>query len=128
MFHIDEPVIVSAATPEMGPVHGGTRTTVLGNGFRDAATLRCGFINANDISPATAARFLDESQLECSSPVHTSGTVEVRVSANGQQYAPSGVWYTYQSAALLRSISPSSALAEGGTPLTLHGGGFSSSS
>ena len=47
---------------------------------------------------------------------------------NGQQYARSGVWYTYQAAAWVRYLSPSSALSEGGTPLTVHGGGFSSAS
>ena len=99
--------------------------SVLGGGFRDAYTLRCAFGSA---SAPVLARYVDESQLECSSPVHVAGSVGVELSMNGQQYAPSGVWYTYQSAALLRSISPSSALAEGGTPLTLHGGGFSSSS
>ena len=48
---------------------------------------------------------------------------------NAQQYAPSGVSYTYQPAAAVSYISPPArALAEGGTPLTVHGGGFSSAS
>ena len=47
---------------------------------------------------------------------------------NGQQYAPSGVSFTYQPAAAVSYISPARALAEGGTPLTVHGSGFSSAS
>merc|ERR1711938_342849 len=47
---------------------------------------------------------------------------------SGQQYAPSGAWYTYQPAACVSDVSPRTALSEGGTPLTVHGGGFSSSS
>merc|ERR1712075_25587 len=47
---------------------------------------------------------------------------------NGQQYASSGAWYTYQRASWVRGVSPSSALAEGGTPATVVGGGFSSAS
>ena len=40
---------------------------------------------------------------------------------NGQQYAPSGVSFTYQPSASVSYISPARALAEGGTPLTVHG-------
>ena len=67
-------------------------------------------------------------ELECSSPVHAAGTVPLLLSMNGQQYAVSGAQYTYQPAAAVSYISPSSALAEGGTPLTVHGDGFSSAS
>ena len=115
----------SGATPAVGPARGGTRVSVLGVGFRDAYTLRCAFGRA---SAPVLARYVDESQLECSSPVHASGVVVVLLSMNGQQYAPSGVRYTYQPAAGVAYLSPSSALAEGGTPLTVHGGGFSSAS
>merc|ERR1711938_119010 len=47
---------------------------------------------------------------------------------NAQQYTRSGAQYTYQPAATVSYISPASALAEGGTPLTVHGDGFSSAS
>merc|ERR1711965_886619 len=47
---------------------------------------------------------------------------------NGQQYARSGAWYTYQALASVSYVSPTAALSEGGTPLTVHGGGFSSAS
>ena len=98
---------------------------MLGGGFRDAYTLRCAFGRS---SAPVLARYVDESQLECSSPVHACGRVGVLLSMNGQQYAPSGVSYTYQPAASVSYISPRSALSEGGTPLTVHGGGFSSAS
>ena len=60
--------------------------------------------------------------------MHASGVVGVQLSMNGQQYAQSGVSYTYQPAASVSYISPTSVLSEGGTPLTVHGGGFSSAS
>ena len=47
---------------------------------------------------------------------------------NGQQYAPSGVSFTYQSSASVSYISPATVLSEGGTPVTVHGSGFSSAS
>ena len=99
--------------------------SLLGGGFRDAYTLRCAFGRA---SAPVLARYVDESQLECSSAVHAAGSVGVQLSMNGQQYARSGVSYTYQAAAWVRYLSPRSALSEGGTPLTVHGGGFSSAS
>ena len=99
--------------------------SVLGGSFRDAYTLRCAFGSA---SAPVLARYVDEAQLECSSAVHAAGSVGVLLSMNGQQYARSGASYTYQAAASVSAISPTVALSEGGTPLTVHGGGFSSAS
>jgi hypothetical protein len=58
--------VASAVTPSVGPERGGTRVTVLGSSFRDAYTLRCRFENA---SSAVLARYVDENQLECITPV-----------------------------------------------------------
>ena len=95
-FYYHAALTASGVSPPLGPERGGTRVSVLGGGFRDAYTLRCAFGSA---SAPVLARYVDESQLECSSPVHASGGVGVQLSMNGQQYAPSGVWYTYQPAA-----------------------------
>ena len=124
-FYYHSVMTASGVSPSIGPERGGTRVAVLGGGFRDAYTLRCGF--GSSAAPVLA-RYMDESQLECSSPVHAPGSVEVLLSMNGQQYASSGVQYTYQPAASISFISPTLALAEGGTPLTVHGDGFSSTS
>ena len=118
-------VRVRGAAPPLGPSRGGTRVAVVGGGVRDAYTLRCAFGRA---WAPVLARYVDESQLECASPVHASGASLVALSMNGQQYASGGVSYTYQPAAWVGHVSPSSALAEGGTPLTVRGGGFSSAS
>mgnify|MGYP005675758265 CR=1 FL=1 len=122
-------------SPPLGPERGGTRVSVLGAGFKDAYTLRCRFDNA---SSAVLARYVDASQLECASPIHSLGPKAVRLSMNAQQYASSSssssgvaggaVRYTYLASASVSALSPSRALAEGGTPVTVHGGGFSSSS
>ena len=47
---------------------------------------------------------------------------------NGQQYSGGDVLYTYQPAAAVSYVSPSTVLAEGGTPVTVHGAHFSSAS
>jgi hypothetical protein len=124
-FYYHAPMTASGMAPSIGPERGGTRVAVLGGGFRDAYTLRCGFGSA--VAPVLA-RYIDESQLECSSPVHAPGAVELLLSMNGQQYEASGKVYTYQPSASVSSISPATVLAEGGTPLTVHGDGFSSAS
>ena len=124
-FYYHPSLTASGATPSIGPERGGTRVSLLGGGFRDAYTLRCAF---GSVTAPVLARYVDESQLECSSPVHAPGIVDVLLSMNGQQYARSGASYTYQPAASVSYISPTSVLSEGGTPLTVHGAGFSSAS
>ena len=124
-FYYHSALTASGAAPALGPERGGTRVVVLGGGFRDAYTLRCAFGSA---AAPVLARYVDESQLECSTPVHAAGSSAVLLSMNGQQYAQTGVSYTYQSSASVSYISPPSALSEGGTPVTVHGGGFSSAS
>ena len=83
-FYYHAPMTASGATPSIGPERGGTRVGVLGGGFRDAYTLRCAF--GSSAAPVLA-RYVDESQLECVSPVHAPGIAAVLLSMNGQQYA-----------------------------------------
>ena len=87
---------VAGLSPPLGPERGGTRVAVLGSGFRDAYTLRCRFDNA---SSAVLARYVDEAQLECVTPLHSLGAKAVLLSMNAQQYSGGGVRYTYQMAA-----------------------------
>ena len=124
-FYYHASMTASGVAPSVGPERGGTRVGVVGVGWREAYTLRCAFGRG---APPVLARYVDESQLECVSPVHAAGVSSVVLSMNGQQYAPSGVSYTYQPSASVSYISPASALSEGGTPLTVHGSGFSSAS
>ena len=46
---------------------------------------------------------------------------------NGQQYTASGVSFTYRPAPAVSSVWPTRGVAEGGTPVTVLGSGFSSS-
>ncbi|MEC8564914.1 MAG: IPT/TIG domain-containing protein, partial [Pseudomonadota bacterium] len=95
-FYYHAAMTASGVLPSLGPERGGTRVAVLGGGFRDAYTLRCAFGGA---AAPVLARYVDESQLECSSAVRAAGGVGVLLSMNGQQYAPSGATYAYQAAA-----------------------------
>ena len=62
-FYYHAALTASVAAPALGPERGGTRVALLGSGFRDAYTLRCGFGSA---SAPVLARYVDESQLELS--------------------------------------------------------------
>ena len=87
-----------------------------------------GHSQASALDVGLSPWYVDESQLECVSPVHAPGIAAVLLSMNGQQYAPSGASYTYQPSASVSYVSPSTALSEGGMHVTVHGGGFSSAS
>ena len=63
-FYYHSELIASGLAPAIGPERGGTRVTVLGGGFKDAYTLRCAF---GSTTAPVLARYVDESQLECSS-------------------------------------------------------------
>ena len=110
-FYYHRRVRVRGAAPPLGPSRGGTRVAVVGGGFRDAYTLRCRLENA---SRAVLARYVDESQLECASPVHSVGAKAVGVSMNAQQYAPAAssaaaASFTYQPVAAVSWVAPARA-------------------
>ena len=56
-------------------------------------------------------------------PVH-----RVEVTLNGQQFTSDGVAFTYVRAAAVSWVWPVQGAAEGGTPLTVYGSGFSAAS
>ena len=75
-----------------------------------------------------AARRMGLGQLECATPPSTGAGVRAfAVSLNGQQFsdAESGVAFTYQPAVAVSSVWPARGAAEGGTLVTVLGGGFS---
>ena len=115
-------VWVSAVVPLLGPVEGGTRLTVLGAPFREAATLRCRF---DERSKTVTARHVGAGQLECATPAQPGeGARAVEVSLNAQQFSTSGVAFTYVPTVALSSVWPSRGASEGGTAVTVHGSGL----
>ena len=115
---------VSAVAPLAGPVEGGTRLSVLGAHFREAATLRCRFEAS---SSTVVARYISADQLECATPVQSGvGIRAVEVSMNAQQYSASGVSFTYVGAATVSSLWPERGASEGGTPVTVYGSNLAS--
>ena len=123
-FFVHSGMWVSAVHPLLGPVSGGTRLGVVGSHFRESSTLVCRF---EESSKTVVARYVDAGRLECATPMQSgTGPRRVEVSLNGQQFSSSGVEYTYVPSAAVSSVWPLSGLAEGGTPVTVSGSGFSS--
>ena len=77
-FYYHSALVASRASPALGPERGGTRAA----GFREAYTLRCALGTA---APPYAGGYGDESQLECSTPVHAAGSALVLRSMNGRR-------------------------------------------
>lgn len=85
---IAPPTIVSVS-PSLGPTVGGQTVTIMGSGFVAGSQVLFG------VTPATSVSFVSASQLNVTTPVGTSGTVNVTVvNPDGQQFVyASG--YTY---------------------------------
>ena len=64
-FYYHAALTASGVAPSLGPERGGTRVSVLGGGFRDAYTLRCGFGSA---SAPVLARYVYLSLIHISEP------------------------------------------------------------
>mgnify|MGYP002045239005 CR=1 FL=1 len=83
--------------------------------------------SVEESSKTVVARYVDTSQVECVTPASSAvGSRRVGVSLTGQQSSSSGVEFTYVSSAAVSSVWPPSGAAEGGTPVTVLGSGFSS--
>jgi hypothetical protein len=65
----------TAVTPMVGPISGGTRVTILGNGFSEGLVVLFGNDAATDVNR------LNSSVLTCVTPPHAPGLVDVTVGA-----------------------------------------------
>ena len=127
-FFYEARATVSLVLPLLGPVEGGSRLTVLGSHFRESSALACRFGHGSG-AVAVAARLVSAAQLECVSPVVPGASARaVEVSSNGQQFSTGGAAFTYARAAAVSAVWPVQGSAEGGTPLTVYGSGFTAAS
>ena len=113
-FNFVQELLVASAHPLIGPTRGGTTISIDGRHF--TASTWCRF----DASLVPAV-FLSSTRLQCESPMHASGLVELAVSSNGVDFAQSGLRYQYVLAAELQAISPRSGPTDGGTFVLLRG-------
>jgi len=130
-FTYYDPTTISIASPNSGPIDGGTRVIVHGHGLWGKsgvnADVRCAF--GDDFVPASRMGVggAGASDLVCVSPVmvRLAGptTRPLRVSLNGQQFSPplAGAFEVYHPP-IISALSPSSGPAtDGGTVITVSG-------
>lgn len=83
-----------------------------GRNFQNSESLSCRFGGSTF---SVSARYLTSRTLECVAPAHGTGSVQLQVSLNGQQFASIGVSYTYHHSPIVASIVPFRGSPMGGT-------------
>ncbi|MBI2764948.1 MAG: IPT/TIG domain-containing protein [Chloroflexi bacterium] len=111
-------IAVTGVSPASGPPAGGTAVMVTGFGFNGATSVTFGG------TAATNLVVVSDTTITVTSPAHTSGTVDVIVTATaGTSAVNAGAKFVYTGTAVT-GVSPNSGPIAGGTAVTITGGGF----
>jgi hypothetical protein len=106
-------------TPDGGPSTGGTAVTISGSNFTTAGTtaVRFGGVSATNVNVVSSTT------ITCSTPAHGSGAVDVTVANDfGEDTLPGG--FTFSGPPTVSGVTPSQGTTDGGTAVTITGGGF----
>ncbi|MBL8922160.1 MAG: IPT/TIG domain-containing protein [Myxococcaceae bacterium] len=114
---------LSRVTPEVGPIAGGTRVTIIGSGFATGATVTFGG------QPATGVQVVGGATISCVTPAGMIGPVEVVVTQNADsRRLQLGFWYFDPSrrgpTPSIAAVSPALGPVAGGSTVLLTGNGF----
>jgi hypothetical protein len=114
------PPSVLQISPTLGETLGGTVVTVTGFDFIQNVTL-CKF--GSIVSSMSSV--ISSKQLRCTAPpVSSTRVVTVYISNNQQDYTATASRFTYVNAAIVNTAVPTSGISEGGTLVSVYGGGF----
>ena len=113
------PPTVTAINPVQGPTAGGTVVNITGTGFTAATGVTF------DGIAGTAFVVNSPTSITVTSPAHAVGPVDVVVTGEFSPSAPAT--YTYVTAPVVASLSPTSGPTAGGTVVTIAGSGFTGS-
>jgi hypothetical protein len=112
--------LITAVTPGLGPVAGGTAITISGSNFLTGATVTIGGVPAGAVAVTATS-------ISCTTPAGPAGPATLVVTNPDTQSASSS--FTFQgSGPAISVINPALAPASGGTALTITGSGFLGSS
>jgi hypothetical protein len=115
-FTFEAAPTVTAVSPNVGPLAGGTRVTITGTGFLGASAVKFGSANATSVKVNSAA------SITATSPAGAAGTTDVTVAAAGGTSAASpSDQFLYQDAATVTGVSPNAGPTGGGTSVTITG-------
>ncbi len=124
--YITSNINVTGISPQFGPTAGGTKVTIMGNGFTaTSAQTSVAFGTGN---PATDVTVVSPTEVTAVSPAHTAGTVDVQVTTpGGTSPAVVADQFTYLAAptiATTNGIVPNLGPVAGGTNVTITGTNF----
>ncbi|XP_071793632.1 fibrocystin-L-like isoform X1 [Asterias amurensis] len=108
---------IDSVTPSTGSTEGGQVITILGNGFVDGDTTVSVGGAACNIQSVTL------SQIVCSTPAHSAGTVDLVVSSNGEEYPTQDYDYSSAVTPTITSVTPANGAT--GDSITISGSSFS---
>ncbi|MSQ30578.1 MAG: hypothetical protein EXR64_00900 [Dehalococcoidia bacterium] len=110
---------VTSVAPNSGSSAGGSGVTITGSGFSSPATVTFGGIPATNVSVVNAGL------ITATAPPNAVGAVTVLVSGGNGQVGGLTAGFTYIVAIpQVTGVTPTSALPQGGTALTITGSGF----
>jgi predicted esterase len=111
------PPAVTAVSPAVGPLAGGTVVTLTGTGLAQASQVTFGG------TAGTSLNVVSDTELQVTSPARTTvGGVYVRVTTPaGTSPQATAARFTYRAAPTVSAISPSSGPVAGGTVVTITG-------
>ncbi|MGQ9592491.1 MAG: IPT/TIG domain-containing protein, partial [Planctomycetota bacterium] len=107
-------------TPTSGPTAGGTAVSIIGSGFLPGATVTFGGALAVDVDVVSSTR------IECRTPAHAAGVVDVTVTNPDLQSATLPNAFEFIPPPTVASVSPASGPTAGGTAVSIAGTGFRS--
>lgn len=110
------PASITSISPNHGPEAGGTSVTITGSGFTAATGVTFGG------DSGTAFTVVDDSHITVTTPAHAPGAVGVVVQSPNGDSSPGT--FTYDPAAAITGLTPTSGPETGGTIVTITGSGF----
>jgi hypothetical protein len=117
-FVYDIPPSITAVSPVVGPIAGGTDVVVTGTAFQTGATVRFGAV-------AGVVQQVTTTSITVRAPAEAAGVVDVSVLNPDGYVAVLGQAFTYRGPApTMARLSPTSGPRDGGTEVALEGAHF----
>lgn len=108
----------SAVSPSSGDIAGGTLITISGSNLDMVSAITIGTQPCTIVSAAPT-------QVTCRTSPSAAGVYDVTIVNQNRQITTIPGAYSYQTAPTITSVSPSSGIITGATPVTISGAGFS---
>ena len=119
-FTYNPPPTISSVSPNMGPLEGGTKITIIGTGFLFGADV---FIGSTE-ALLLRGHWMSQTKIRAETPPSTPGVKDVEVINRDGQEATLEDAFTYYPAPVITSVIPNNGRLAGGTKVTIQGSGF----